>query len=216
MNRIAIAVTISSLLALAAATGAQAQTVNFDDLTSPASGVGASKQAYTQYGFTILRIPDPADPASYGNHFHTTAGLGTPGLPNTTAAEFFSDDGAPIRYYLGNYVGTSAGNYAVGTQSPFSLLSFDVLTLDGSFLLTSSTGATLAIDHAGIYDVSGMAGFQNILEFQHTYTGTNDGQMTLDNLTFRPAAPAVPEPGTMALFAGGLISGVGLLRRRRK
>ena len=172
------------MLSFGLACGLAAQTVNFDDLTAPATGVGAAYTAYTQNGFSLLRIPDPTDPASFGNHFHTTAGLGTPGLPNRTAAEFFSDDGAPIRYYLGNYTGTGASNYAVGTQRPFNLVSINVLEVNGAFTLTAANGQTQVIDHAGIYTFG--AAFAGILEFRHDYTVTADGDMILDDLAFRP------------------------------
>ena len=184
MNQTTILRLLGAVLLGAARLPAAAQTVNFDDLTHPLNGVGAARTAYTQNGFTLLRIPDPADPASYGNHFHTTAGLGTPGLPNTTAAEFFSDDGAPIRYYLGNYVGTGAGNYAVGTQTPFNLVSLNVLEINGAFTLTAANGQTQVLDHAGIYHFG--AAFAGILEFRHDYNGSTDGDMIVDDIAFRP------------------------------
>ena len=159
--------------------GAVAQTVDFSNLTHPVTGVGPARQAYTQNGFSLLRIADPNDPATNDTHFHTSAGSG-----NKTSADFFSDDGAPFLYFLGQILGSDASDYQAGTKTAFNLKSFSVFQIDGQFTLTSSLGATQIIDHPGVYAFG--AGFAGITEFRHDYTGASDGNMILDSLMFKP------------------------------
>ena len=246
------------LLAAAAGTPALAQvgptttTINFDTLSHPATGVGPANRVYQEFGpgsFTLLRIPDTSgnNPATYGDHFHTVAGNGDPSTTDpsyATAAAFFSDDGEPFFNFNGNYTGTSTANYAPDftTATPFSLTSFDVLSLTGSYELTAATtlagaeglyntfgmpttGATLTIDHTGVYNLANtpaLAGFQNILGYRQDYPdalNTGDGVLYLDDVTIQTAPAAVPE----ASSALGMGLGLGVLgvlalsvRRRRQ
>lgn len=237
MTALTQAAVLTGLLAAASATPAlaQAQTINFDTLTSPATGVGPAQRVYQEYGpgtFTIIRIPDASgsNPASYGDHFHTVAGLGSAGNPNSTAAEFFSDDGQPILYFDGNYTGTSSADYApsFSTAKSFSLTSFNILSLTGTFQLTATAanpaglftfapptaGNTLTIDHTGVYNLAntpGLSGFQNILAFRHDYTGTTDGSMIIDDITITPAAAPVPEASSVVGLGLGLLLLGGLV-----
>lgn len=174
-------------------------TIDFDTLTHPATGVGSSVRVYQEYGpgsFTLLRIPDAGDPATYGNHFHTVPGLGSPGHINSTAAIFFSDDGSPFLYFLGDYSGTTNSTYAPIPQSfkPFDLVSFTVLSMSqGPYVLTSSTGATIVIDHPGVYNAAttNLTGFRNIMSFRHEYAGAFDGNMVIDNIVIQRRFPAI-------------------------
>ena len=155
---------------------------------------------------------------------------GSAGNPNATAAEFFSDDGQPILYTDSDYTGTSSANYAPDftTAKTFSLTSFDILSLTGTFQLTAATvnpaglygfalptsGNTLTIDHTGIYNLSntpGLAGFQNILAFRHDYTGTTDGDMIIDDIMITPSAAPVPEASSVAGLGLGLLLLGGLV-----
>jgi len=243
MTTLTQAAALTGLLAASAAPAlAQAQTINFDTLTSPATGVGPAVRAYQEYGpgtFTIIRIPDAggSNPASYGDHFHTVAGNGSAGNPNATAAEFFSDDGQPILYFDGNYTGTSSADYApnFSTAKSFSLTSFNILSLTGTFQLTATAanpaglfafapptaGNTLTIDHAGIYNLAntpGLSGFQNIMAFRHDYTGTTDGSMIIDDITITPTAAPVPEASSVVGLSFGLffLGGLVLAARRKR
>lgn len=188
-------------------------TIDFDTLNhaSPAQRV---YQEDGPGGFTMIRIPDESDPATFGNHFHVTDGNSSPGHSESSAAEFASDDGAPFLYYFGDYTGNSNSTYApdLGTFKPFSLDGFEILALEeGPFVLTSSSGATLNIDHVGIYNAgnSDLSGFQGIQSFRHDYAGSVEGGMVIDDI--RVTSP-VPEPAT--LIALGL-GAAALLRRKR-
>ena len=192
---------------------AQTYVTDFDTLTSPDQGVGGSYQVYQEDGpggFTVIRIADPNDDATLGNHFHTIRGNGSSGHPNMTAANFFSDDGSPILYFLGDYTGTNKNDWApdFSTARAFSLTSFTILDLEGEYTLTASNGSSLVIDHTGTYDGALLSGFQNIMSFQHDYTGSVDGSMVIDDISVN----AVPEPATMVALGAGLVA---LVRRRR-
>ena len=200
--------------ALSAVASAQSYTVDFDTLaTPPAGNVGPAQRVYQEAGpggFTLLRIADPSDASTLGNHFHTTLGNGSSGHANTTAAEFFSDDGSPFMYYLGDYSGTTNATYApvTSTERAFSLTSFTILSLSGTYALTASNGSTLAIDHTGIYTGTALAGFQNILSYRHDYTGATDGYMVVDDIKVQ----AAPEPASLVALGLGALA---LVRRRR-
>ena len=247
------------LLAAAVGTPALAQvgptttTINFDTLSHPATGVGPANRVYQEFGpgsFTLLRIPDTSgnNPASYGDHFHTVAGNSDPSNPpaaNQTAAAFFSDDGEPFFDFDGDYTGTGSANYTPDftTAKAFSLVSFDVVSLVGTYQFTAgpkladaeglydtfgmpATGATLTIDHTGVYDLANtpaLAGFHDILGYRQDYPdalNTDDGYLYLDDITVQTATSApVPE----ASSAVGLGLGLGVLgvlalsvRRRRQ
>lgn len=248
MNKITLLPQAAALagLTLLAAVPVLAQsspvTINFDTLSHPVTGVGPATRVYQEFGpgsFTLLRIADTSggNPASYGAHFHTVAGNSDPSNPasdHQTAAEFFSDDGEPFFSFYGDYKGTSTANYApsFSTAKTFSLTSFDVLDLAGTFQLTASAsdpasldafsftgpGPTLTIDHTGIYNLAntpGLAGFQNILAYRQDYTGTVDGHLVLDDITITPAA--VPEASSVIGLGLGLaFLGALALRRRRR
>ncbi len=212
MNNLKLS-SLGLVAALSAVASAQSYTVDFDTLTHPATGVGPSQRVYQEAGpggFTLIRIADPNDASTQGNHFHTVAGNGSAGHANSTAAEFFSDDGSPFLYFLGDYTGTSNATYApnLATARPFTLTAFTILSLSGTFALTASNGSTLAIDHAGTYAGATLAGFQNILSYRHDYTGATDGNMVVDDI----AVQAVPEPASFAAIGLGALA---LLRRRR-
>ena len=210
MKRILLTFGLSSLICGGLAAVSAAQTVDFSDLSHPATGVGPSHPAYTQNGFSLLRIPNANDALANGHHFHTIAGSGSPAK---TDAFFSSGDGTPFRYFYGNITGIDRNTYAVGTEQPFDLLSLNVFDVSGSFLLTASSGATITIDHAGVYDFSALPGFQNIRDFRHDYTSSASGSLTLDSLIFRPAS--VPEPSGAALVVTGAAFCGLFLRRRR-
>jgi hypothetical protein len=246
-----------SLLAAAAGTPALAQvdgnttTINFDTLSHPVTGVGPANRVYQEFGpgsFTLLRIPDTSgnNPATYGDHFHTVAGNSDPSNPPVsyqTAAAFFSDDGEPFFDFDGNYTGTSSANYTPDftTAQPFSLTSFDVVGLMGTYQFTAgpaladaeglyntfgmpATGATLTIDHTGIYDLANtpaLAGFQNILGYRQDYPAalnTGDGYLYLDDITIQTAPAAVPEASSAVGFGLGLtlLGALALIVRRRR
>ena len=84
MKRGLLAISLSGLLCGGFAALSSAQTVNFSDLTHPTTGVGTQHPAYTQNGFSLLRIPDPTAPSTNDDHFHTIAGTG-----GKTSADFF-------------------------------------------------------------------------------------------------------------------------------
>ncbi len=179
MKRNLLAAALSGLILGGLAAVSAAQTVDFSNLTHPIAGVGSSNPAYTQNGFSLLRIADPADPATNVNHFHTVAGS-----HGKTSADFFSDDGSPFRYFLGPILGSDASNYQTGPQTPFNLKTFTVFRINTQFTLTSSLGVKQVIDQPGVYTFG--AGFAGITEFQHSFTGDFDGDMIVDALTFKP------------------------------
>lgn len=222
-------------------------TIDFDTLSHPPTGVGPATRVYQEYGpgsFTLIRIPDTSgnNPATYGDHFHTVAGNSDPSNPPLayqTAAEFFSDDGEPFFSFDGDYTGTSTANYApsFSTAKTFSLTSFDVLSVVGTFELTAAsdptslagldntfaqptTGAMLTIDHAGIYNLANtpaLAGFQNILGYRQDYTALTDGDLVIDDITYTPASAPVPEASSgIGLGLGLAFLGALALRRRRQ
>lgn len=233
--------------------GPTTTTINFDTLSHPVTGVGPANRVYQEFGpgsFTLIRIPDSSgsNPATYGDHFHTVAGNGDPSTTDpayATAAAFFSDDGEPFFNFNGNYTGTSTANYAPDftTAKVFGLTSFNVISLVGTYQFTAATtlagaaglyntfgmpttGATLTIDHTGIYNLANtpaLAGFQNILGYRQDYPAalnTGDGYLYLDDITIRTAAPAAVPEASSAISLGLGLSVLGALalgvRRRRQ
>ena len=177
----------TSLALCSWACAAPVKTVDFDTLTHPDSGVGPAVRVYQEAGpggFTLLRIPVDGDASSLGNHFHTVAGNGSLGHSNHTAAQFFSDDGSPFLYFLGNYTGNSASTYAPDWSSArnFALLSFTVLQLEGVYQLKASNGAVITIDHVGTYSGPSVAAFKNILWYRHDYVAPDLGWMVVDDI----------------------------------
>jgi hypothetical protein len=196
-NAVASAALALALSALPAAAGF----INFDNLTS-GNPVGPSYDGFTWGGNwtvwnqSLLR--------SQGN---------TTTFPS--GADAASNEGANVVDLIASTptVFNSAAFASWGRYDSFQSYSSTNITVQGwngtallwtaSEALSPSTFTDLAFGAAAVTDLKFLS------------DGTNNNRSWLvDNISFTAAPAAVPEPGTLLLFATGLL-GFGLLRRRK-
>ncbi|WP_114226728.1 MULTISPECIES: PEPxxWA-CTERM sorting domain-containing protein [Sphingomonas] len=182
---------------LGSATGASAQNVNFDELTSPpVTCCYANTGVHGPLTYAGVTIHDA------NNSGFVMNGEGWAGL-QTSGANLFGTQSGSISFDFSNPVsnlafdlinGTSASTYTV------QLFGLGNSLLDSRVLTLGSFGNSAAVGHVSFAD-SGIASAR--------ITGSNN--FAVDTISF--GVSAVPEPSTWALMLLGF-GGMGLAMRR--
>ena len=186
-----LALAVAALAALAAAPSAFATVLDFDDLAEGAVPAG--------YGGLDWSTGDWSAFADEGVPF-------TPHSGSMAISTAFSDTGAGAEADAATAIGLGAGMTFQGAwfagfedvHVTFELFDHGKNVATSSTLATSATPAWLASGYAGPVD-------EVIVS-----SDAQDG-FVMDDFTF---AAAVPEPGSTALMAGGLLLFAAVARRR--
>ena len=188
---------LTALAALAALTmPAHADVLTFDELSGQATlvdGYGGFNWGgtWTHYGFTQ---------SPYTAHSLEQRIYASPTFATTAEFSFVTD---------GIFDGFWASGNAVGQTS----LSYNLY--DTSNTLVASTGVINVTD-VPQFLASGYSGTVKRIEVVSASTqGGGNGYFVVDDITYRPKGGTVPEPGTLALLALAIPTGVGIIRRRR-
>ena len=211
-----------SALCLLATTQAQAQITMFTDRVNFNTVVGAT----TVEDFTgTSHFPITSGILnSSTNQAGITPGTIKPGVTYSTpigTGNFFNIDagGGYVGGFLDRVTGTGgAGNaLQITFDGPVRAFGFDTNDLMGSFtvgITYSGTPYSTIFSGAGFYGFQ--SGSQNITGA--TVFGTSAFVFDLDNFSFTsvvPAAPPVPEPGSIALLLSLGTIGAAFLRRKQ-
>lgn len=209
-----------------AAGSASAATLVMDFESHPiVASSGTSSTPYTEDGMTI----SPVDESALSNHYdvYNDHPHLSPDPTNTNLVLHEGNDGSRHRYSLGgsafdllsvDIIGWLFGDDPVVTSTVVTIQT----TAGGTATLNASAAGT---NPTGIWDLSGLAGFSDIVGFDmfmpnpdtSCSAGNNCPNFAYDNVTFRtpPATGVVPVPASLPLLAAGLV-GLGLMARRRR
>ncbi len=169
-----------------------------------ALGAGANAQTLSLAAAPTVTLANGLNTYTY--NFNVTGPAGTA----VTDIFLSSDDLSPLNLTFAKNGGAASAWSLLSNDTPYNYLDFTSLDANGAALDSLRSGDRLTVSFS-----DSAAQFAALpLQFASAYDSTS-GNYT-PNVTRLVGPSAVPEPGSLALFAGLLITGGGLLARRRK